>query len=459
MKTISIFLIVIFGTLSISAQDNNPKYKLDEYIITPMCSMYGETYTRTSFSYNKNGNLTSRINQESDDGKEWYSSISDSKHEFHYDENGRVQRDIVFGLREVELEGAHWEEEEKVEYIYDENGDLVSYTELSFQYDYETGSSQWIPSENLLFSYQNEGKKVTIKRNSNWDSNEKEWLYQSNNYIVYNDHNQIIERGTIEYEGDPDSESTTKEMLTYNEEGRTLTNEYWMRITPDGEWNLIGRVEDSYDEMGNLVTEVVNYINGETGEITETKIQAKFDFEYDDEERMIAKTIFGPPLGGYIWVENQKLMYTYDENGFTSSISLYSKTSFYIAGVGDVDSLVLSSMENLQYDDHGNKIEVITTLWDEYDNSQSSKTRTTYKYDYNINKTHFKKQFESLNIPEPYLYADPVNEVLDVLLFDDRILVEETTFNYCEESINDMGETEIRWLEPCTEKFIYSRLE
>ncbi|MBL7111122.1 MAG: hypothetical protein ISS19_04190 [Bacteroidales bacterium] len=459
MKQLITISISIFFAIAIKAQDNTPKYKLDEIISSPECSEWDEIYQKTAFAYDQKGNLISQIIYESVDGIEWSINMMNHKYEFTYDEHGNLTSEVESEPEDVPIEGFHWEQGEKVEFTHNEHGDLASYTEYYPEYNYNTESYQYTPSANANFTYKNDGNTIAYDWNSYWDAQENAWLITGNHYITLDEQKRIIEKGEIEYMGDPEAETSTKEITSYNDAGTIVSTDVWIKFKPGGEWGIIGKMEYTYDEMDNLLSVVLKYIHSETGEITETEIQEKYDYQYDEEGRMIVKTVFGTPFGGYDWIERERQHYEYDDKGLTASISYFRLTTFYYAGEGEVDSLMITDLEEFQYDDHGNKIEKITTQWDEYDNSLSGKSRTLYAYDYGMNRNHFRKPYGNINIPEIYLSIDLYKEVLDNLLFDDRILVEEITFMGFEEFENEQGETETRWLNPCTQKYNYSKLE
>ena len=70
-----------------------------------------------------------------------------------------------------------------------------------------------------------------------------------------------------------------------------------------------------------------------------------------------------------------------------------------------------------------------------------------------------KTQFETLKIPNVFNQSSMWNSVMEQLIFEDRVLVEESMYNGYMEYQNEQGQMEIKWMEPCTQKYIYSKLE
>ncbi len=459
MKTTTLSLIALMLAITVFSQDYSALYKLDEMIFSPECSEWEQIYLKTSFTYDQKGNLVMQTNYESDDGSDWSINMTKHRYEFTYDEHGNLTSEVESEPEDVTMEEFKWEQGEKAVFTYNENGELASYSEYYPEYNYTTESYQYTPSLIANLTYKNDGSTIDYDLNSYWDAREKAWLITGNHYLVLDEQGRIIEKVEIESKGDPEAETSTKEMTSYNDAGAIISTEVWIKFKPAGEWKIIGKTEYTYDEMDNLLSAETKYIHPETGEITETEIQEKYDYQYDDKGRMIVKTVFGPPYGGYDWIEREKQHYAYDDKGLIASISYFRLATFYFAGEEDVDSLVITDLDEFQYDDQGNKTEKITTQWDEYDNSLTGKTRTLYTYDYGMNRNQFRKPIETIVIPDIYLTIDLYRDLLENLLFDDRILVEEITFMEFEEFENEQGETETNWLNPCITKYNYSKIE
>ena len=436
-------------------------YNLDEVIFSPGCDMYEGDYIKTNFSYDRDGNLISQTNLISTDGTEWNTILYDSKYEYIYDEKGNIYSEIeLSGSSREFVSGIEWSATYMAEYSHNEKGDLASFTEYLSE-GYDNGTQIWDPIRHISYSYQDNGKTINYDLTVNWDNEINQWEENSfsKHTQIYDDEGRMVEisehqdienlsyisasRIEIEYQKDLDFSSTTT----------------FIKFGTENPWVVNKKTEYEYDEKLNLVLVYEIAYDLETGEDNESKTTEKYAYEYDEKGRITAKIIFGPPYGGDEWVEKSRYVFEYDENDLTTVESGYKVDNNYYVETGQVDSLILIEQKSFVFDDHGNKIEQINMVWSDKGKSMVENTRTIYTYDYNITRRNFKTQFKSLKVPDIFDNPSVWNLLMEYLLFEDRVLVEETIYQEYEDFENDQGETETRWLNPCTQEYVYSRFD
>ena len=138
-----------------------------------------EMYSKTHTTFDGQGNLTSEISQNTNDGINWE---NDWRALYTYDTQGNIVK-----LSEQEWTGAVWGNYSKEEYSYDTQNNI---TEI-IEYNWDIGSSTWDKSYRSIITYEG-SSKITSMIDQNWDNTENSWLNQYRYSMLYNGNKILI---------------------------------------------------------------------------------------------------------------------------------------------------------------------------------------------------------------------------------------------------------------------------
>jgi hypothetical protein len=460
MKNVLLVIAAFIAFVAARAQ-NISHYKLDAVIYSPECYMSDGDYMKTAYSYDQHGKLTSHANLSSADGEEWDTLIHENKYEYTYDALGNIlsERELSSYYREFG-QGIIWHEDAKTEYLHNEKGDLVAVTEYMPDDDYDA-PEKWEPVRHITYSWMNNGKTVIYKLNVDWDYENKQWVESS--FSIHSqtidENNRLVEVFEAQNIEDTNYISAARSVRTYLNNTDLLTDYIYVKFGNMVKWHEYKKTDYEYDEHENLVQAIETTFDLMTGQANESETIEKHTYRYDEKGKMTSDIIFLPSYTDDKWIPRERYVYEYNENDSVTVESYYELDQYYFEETGSVDSLYLIRQEFFNYDDHGNRIEHIIKVYYEYNQSLADAARTVYSYDYNINRSNFITQFRSLKPPEILFSSSTWKQLTDQLLFNDRVLIEETTYEMYDAIENEPGKTEIGWLNPCTQKYIYSKLE
>ena len=224
------------------------------------------------------------------------------KTEYRYDENGFKSAIIVSIYK-----NGSWKEQEKNEYINDENGNVIS----DVAYGAVVSGGDIYLSGKKEYVYDSQGRIDTMKSyNKNGDS----WNLSYIRDYSYYDNGNII--WTIDYSY-KNNAFVMGSKIEYFYQGSLLTSQICFgnngNVAVDYRW----KYEYSYDVYGNQIrSRYYTYTN------SKWVLKTTIDYEYDEYNNLYCQT----QTSDYI---NNKVYYTYDADNRVVSEEQYSYNSYY----------------------------------------------------------------------------------------------------------------------------------
>jgi hypothetical protein len=211
-----------------------------------------------------------------------------------------------------------------------------------------SGIQEWIPYERQVLEYDTNGNHIeTIAYN--WDADHEIWNAFWRLVRHYDGNN--IENESFTYNWDTignDWVSEVHSIYSYDTSGHMIERLYWRRDHILGELVKYGRSVYSYDGHGNKTEEIryewtgnppdwaamLRYLYTYDTSTTQMEIhvwdsdsnrwQASWRYVYAyDSAGNVMEDVSYRWNSGEVWMENQKIIRTYDANGYLTNISAY----------------------------------------------------------------------------------------------------------------------------------------
>lgn len=221
----------------------------------------------------------------------------EDKYEYTYDNNGNLLSKL-YSIYEEDK----WVYNANTEYTYDDNGNALTCTETKFVNNnwVVLGRSKYINnSRKYIYSlYLNRDGSFNLKHENTYDDNGNLLIEVHSNYV------------------NNDWEYDYKYEYTYDSNNNLLLEVLSEFI--DGNWVPIEKEENTYNSNNNQITKIYSqFINGEWAFLT------KYEYEYDENDNRITQIKSDFTNGA--WVLNEKEENTFDEygNDLTSMKSKY----------------------------------------------------------------------------------------------------------------------------------------
>jgi hypothetical protein len=233
------------------------------------------------------------------DHSEWW--LSD-RELFTYDENGNMTGYVLFAYDTEVMEILPYDKEIVT---YNAQGQA---TEILWQ-EWDPNSGQWINSGWYELSYHENGN-LTRETISDWDPAGNQWLLWAQFDKTYNAEGKLSEELWFYW----DEESallvlTYKDELLYEDGKLTLWNEYEMK---EGEWVMFFRTTYSYDGNGNLIYELTEVSDPESGMWFD---YSSYSYTYNDKNQLIAEEVWEFDWTFFTLIQTWHYEYTWDNDG------------------------------------------------------------------------------------------------------------------------------------------------
>lgn len=266
------------------------------------------------------------------------------KFSYTYDNNGNLTSRIV-----VEMPESIWQNNERLTRTYNSDGNMV------FQLKEEWNESVWENYSQWTFSYDSAGNSTTILSQDwygdSWNNYGLETTtYDSAGYI-----NAIVQA----YWGGSDWQNESRSVHTYN--GGYLmisTSEYY----EGSEWVSSSRLNYTYDNNGNMTTMLEEQWDGSDWQ---NRRRSTLSYNTDGNET----SYLFEQWNGEEWQSGARITSTYDSNGNinTSVLTFWigsdwlnlQRTTYTSADNGNITSIILESWDGVDWvmgDDSGDML-------------------------------------------------------------------------------------------------------
>lgn len=426
-STVMAVLFLPFSIMGQDLQQNTLKNKQQEEIETirqramEIRDSLNEVYSDKSKDFQKNplksSSTTSKVLDSLINNKYNYSTQvfeSERKTTFKFDQNGRLLERF-----EYKTLGTQWIEDEKLETVYDNNGNIASST--TYRFDENTGQiTGGSKMENVYDSANNLTQAITL----HWDTISGQWVNKIKLEQTYDSTENLTLMANFWWRADTQEWLPTKE-ITYNAQADILTEISYLWYHSTGEFYRAQKEEYIYN-AANVITSVQVYstevypvtwalsftqnytynssglliLKQSTGSKTEYTYHANgnlnlsidyywdnydnewvkwdgYKYNYDSQNRTTYRSHRFYDLDGSINYESV-WQYAYDSNGNRTLYSLYEGHPYYLRQEWQYE---------YTYDQHSNLTQVIYYDWEGKE----------YKYDY-----AFDYQCDISQITHPY---------------------------------------------------------
>ncbi len=281
--------------------------------------------------------------------KDWDASTNqwsdNEKSEFIYDDEGRLTKYISFNREEITGE---WISSYKEEYNY-VGGNLIQYND----YYHEQTTGQWINDDKEEYSYDINGN-LTQYITSDWDETNNKWIVSFKGEFAY-------------FNGD-----LTQYISYYHDETA-------------GKWIASYKIEYTYDLNGNL-TQYIGYDPGEAAGIWINSYKGQYS--YNTEGKLAQNTSYYWDTNTSQWINHYDTEFTYDAKG-----NLTQTLEYYWDGYAR--RWINNEKQEYTYDSANNMIRYCEF----YRNQTGAKWIPTYKEEYTYNNDY---DYSDLIIPNLY---------------------------------------------------------
>ena len=305
---------------------------------------------KDSVIYDDNGNKTLFFVFDGD--SVW---VNDEKTEYVYDANGNL---IIYKYSYWSNTASSWRYDEKKEYTYSSNGLLTE----ELRYDYDQTADTWKNYRKYIYNY--DGSNLTEKIELSWNSSASQWDSSYKDVYTYNSNNLLTSHTSYYFDNGTNTfVEDDKEDYTYDADGRLIIQvEYYWNGTS---WDNDRKYQYYYDGSGELYVE-------------------RDEYDWDNTDG---------------WVLDEKEMKTYADSIDINTV----KISFlFVEEYGLMDNLFVGTLTdyvNYEYNPDG------TYQYDEkdkffYNKLNSNNFVSGYKFDASI------KMFPNPTSDVLYVYSD-----------------------------------------------------
>lgn len=295
-------------------------------------SQWETPYSKAEYSYDKSGNRISRVFYSRDEADgQW---VFSRKNEYTYD-NNKVILDIrSLWNKDLEI----WENDEREEYSYDENG----YKQQYLWFIWDTGSSEWVGFWKIDESYDADGRR-TMYTYTQWNTSINDWLaswkqnwefadngiqvlYIRSNYYTSTGWVADVKTETeldsdgkpiyaIDYEWGNDTEQWLvqgKSWYTVDDNSYITQSIYYQWNIDDSIWVMTSQEEFVYDLYGRMLQYIsFNWISNANSWEGEEKIE--YDYDANGNETLMRGSVWDADSDQ--WTIKMYFEYGYDNSG------------------------------------------------------------------------------------------------------------------------------------------------
>jgi hypothetical protein len=274
---------------------------------------------------------------------------------FVYDENGNMTSYVWFAYDSVAMEILPYDKE------------IVTYnaqgqpTEIIWQiWDYDL--NQWVNWGRYVLSYDDKGKLIqeTI---SDWDPNGSQWWVGAQFDMTYDESGkQLTEVWSFWDEDAGDLVLTYRDEYLYDDGNLTTWNEY---VYEEGAWVLLFRTTYSYDTNGNLIYELTEVSDPESG----------------------------------MWFDYSSSSYTYNDKNQLISEEVWEFDWTYF-------TLIQTWLYDYVWDADGNLIEQVDKSWEQAVSKSTNAWENAFKSEWAFNK-----DYTILDLSVPYWFLQNMDDI------------------------------------------------
>ena len=199
--------------------------------------------------------------------------------------------------------GSSWQNSYKIEYSYDDNGNLTEETELFW----DTTSSQWKTGFKSFYTY-NSDNKATVGLYQSFDSTSGSITYQDRTNNTYNSNGDLIQFLDQEWNGSA-WVNDYKVDLTYTNNRLSGGASYTWGGT---DW-IFTTDDDSKFTINYNANGTISSFNSDAWDGTNWVASDSTIFSYDGNNNLILQD--GQTWNGTAWISEYKSEYSYDTNG------------------------------------------------------------------------------------------------------------------------------------------------
>jgi hypothetical protein len=330
----------------------------------------------------------------------------------------------------VEVNGNN-DPENKLDFTYDYNGNLIQYIE----YYWESNTLTWLATYKYNYTY-NSGGNMTQELDYGWDNTTNAWGFNHKYDYTYDSGGNKTQE--LDYGWDISTNAWVSEFrrdYTYNLSGEMTQEIDYQWDFNTNAWAAVEKYEITYNSGGNM-TQVLVY-NWDSSTSAWVAVW-ELNYTYDSGGNMTQQIEYAWDSTTNTWVTFWKLSYTYDSGGkITQQIEFEWD--------GTTNAWVASYKNDYSYDSNGNPTLEIYSNWDVTTSQYIPSTKFDYTYDLSQN-------LSDLIIP-PVIYFLPdysnqiINKPLDYSVYDwdgasnSWIKIYNGIYNYTEINTTSVTET------------------
>lgn len=322
---------------------------------------------KKEYAYDNSGRLTlTQLFRWDWDNNQWH-VFSHSKYEITYTPAGLQS---VYATFFRDAGGATWINDDKYQYEYDANGNLILYIYSKWNPSTEELELKW-QEEMVYNSTGNLIEKTAYRRDTTLDV----WVPANKFAYVYNEEGvQTIRELYLWNENTNDWGIAEKDMYEYDDNGNLVveTNYQWTPST--GELNNADITEYTYDGDGLLIGKRTYYWNKES-ERFENYMRYELSYDVRDNLILSLRSIWSDDLDDWRFFDKEE--YTYDTANNELLYAFYTWNTVGGQWVGD------SKRESV-YDSAGNALSVTQYYWNFSLGQWEPSNRSEYAYDLSL---------------------------------------------------------------------------
>ncbi len=309
---------------------------------------------------------------------------------------------------DTEIESMSWL---KIQYTYDDNGNLSGETAYEGIDSTGWGPNQWTASFKQEYHYNTNGQD-TLLVIYRWDQSTRIWARVYESHLAYDDFGNVIL--AFDYDLDENNHqipSGYKYEYTYNANRNVTLDSIYYRDFTTSQWILVNKDEYTYDTKGNVTSRI--YYNLDDS-INQWVYNIKIEYHYDDNGNTTSIIYNHWDENTSKWVGYNKIEYQYHTNG-------KKNVETYFDWTGSENQWDSTSWGQFTYDDNGNVTSFKLLSWDDYFGNWYEAITTDYYYS-ELNPT----PVPGISGKEIRVYPNPAKEyiVFDITNISSSAIVE-----------------------------------
>lgn len=286
-----------------------------------------------------------------------------------------------------DLTNLEWMLSDRELFTYDENGNMSSYV----WYTYDSTLMEILPYDKETVTYNAQGQATEILWQI-WDSGSGQWINYGKYELSYDEDGKLTRETISDWYGDQWLEGAQFDK-TYNAEGQ-LSQELYSYWDEDSAKMVLYFKDELLYENGKL-----SFWNEYAWEEGEWVLYFRTTYSYDGNGNLIYElTEFSDPDSG-MWFDYSSYTYTYNE-----------KNQLIMEEFWDFDLTYFTLLQTWQYaytwDSDGNMIEQVDRSWDFGVAKDTEEWLNAYKSEFSFNK-----DYTILDLYVPYWFLQSMDEI------------------------------------------------